>query len=811
MRSNHGNEGRVAEVACARLLIAALAVSLACADDSGEDDEVGPGSESGTGGGESDSGSETGTGEESGSGSESDSGSETDADTDTGTETEGEALVADAGESRYVLIDEVFELDASASTGAALYHWNFGDGTAQDEPSADPVASHSYAAPGRYYPVLTVYDGQGGTLATNVTITATRAPVHQPRQAGSVAVQPELDRVAVLDRDAGALTLIQREGDADAPSFTLIGRWSTCAGPRSLSADLEGGLIACPEVDAIQTFDWSEGPGELASLPRGSRPAAALRVGERNYVALAGSTGPEGAEGSGALAVQTGPALSDPFTVVEGFPDARGLAAWPDGRVAVSRWRSPDEEGQLRVYDPQSAGVELISLAYDPTPPSDTEIGGVPSYLDQLLVSPVGDRVAVPSTQANFAHGEYLSGEALTFETTVRAVVSFLVLGEADEQGLISASENFDLRKQFDNRGFAAAGVYSSRGDYLFVAMRGSRGVERYDALTGAQAGTLLDVGYAPSGLALSPDDRHLYVHAELSRELRVYDVGSFDVLPQPIATLATVDAEPLAEEVFRGKQLFNDSYDARLAKHGYIACAHCHLDGEADRRTWDFTDRGEGLRNTISLLGRAGLEHGPVHWSANFDEIQDFEQDIRGPFGGLGLLDDADWASGTVADSLGDPKVGLSEDLDALAAYVESLGAFPRSPQRTSEGSLSAEATAGKALFESAALGCVDCHSGAALSDSAWAGPLTPLLHDVGTLGPGSGLRLGEPLTGIDTPTLHALWNSPPYLHDGSAATLMEVLTVKNTGDLHGATSQLDETQLEQLVAYLLSLEGEP
>ncbi|NJK31197.1 MAG: hypothetical protein HC927_01600 [Deltaproteobacteria bacterium] len=195
------------------------------------------------------------------------------------------------------------------------------------------------------------------------------------------------------------------------------------------------------------------------------------------------------------------------------------------------------------------------------------------------------------------------------------------------------------------------------------------------------QAGSLLDVGYAPSGLALSADDRHLYVDAFLSRELRVYDISDFSQLPQPIAILDSQSAEPLAPEVFRGKQLFNDSFDPRLAKHGYIACAHCHLDGEADRRTWDFTDRGEGLRNTISLLGRGGTEQGPIHWSANFDEVQDFEHDIRGPFGGFGLLDDADWSSGTVATTLGDPKAGLSADLDALAAYVESLETYPRSP----------------------------------------------------------------------------------------------------------------------------------
>ena len=122
-------------------------------------------------------------------------------------------------------------------------------------------------------------------------------------------------------------------------------------------------------------------------------------------------------------------------------------------------------------------------------------------------------------------------------------------------------------------------------------------------------------------------------------------------------------------------------------------------------------------------------------------------------------------------------------------------------------DGQLSPAAAAGQALFESPALGCAACHAGATLTDSQWLAPATPLLHDVGTLGPGSGLRLGEPLTGIDTPTLRELWNSPPYLHDGSAATLLEVLTSHNPGDLHSVTSQLTPVELDQLVAYLLSL----
>jgi mono/diheme cytochrome c family protein len=351
-----------------------------------------------------------------------------------------------------------------------------------------------------------------------------------------------------------------------------------------------------------------------------------------------------------------------------------------------------------------------------------------------------------------------------------------------------------------------SAGVFSSRGDFLFLADRGSRSVERVDTFTGGQSGALIDVGFAPQGLALTPDDRFLLVDAYMSRELVVYDVTSFDELPQPAFRLPTVSSEPLSAELLLGKQLFNDSFDPRLAKDGYIACAHCHLDGEADRRTWDFTDRGEGMRNTVSLLGRGGDAHGPIHWSANFDEVQDFENDIRGPFGGVGLMSDEEFTTGTRSETLGDPKAGVSADLDALAAYVTSLDAFLPSPLRAADGEPSADAALGEAIFVQ--LGCGDCHAGAAFTDSEFLAPADPLLHDVGTITIASGQRLGMPLVGLDTPTLRELWNSPPYLHDGSAPTVRDVLTTSNPDGLHGATADLTAQELDQLVAYLLELE---
>jgi len=87
-------------------------------------------------------------------------------------------------------------------------------------------------------------------------------------------------------------------------------------------------------------------------------------------------------------------------------------------------------------------------------------------------------------------------------------------------------------------------------------------------------------------------------------------------------------------------------------------------------------------------------------------------------------------------------------------------------------------------------------------------------LAHDVGTAGELDWARVESDLaTGIDprpagllnTPTLAGLYYTAPYLHDGSAASLSDVLA--RTRATMGNTTDLTPAQIQALIASLTTL----
>jgi cytochrome c peroxidase len=218
---------------------------------------------------------------------------------------------------------------------------------------------------------------------------------------------------------------------------------------------------------------------------------------------------------------------------------------------------------------------------------------------------------------------------------------------------------------------------------------------------------------------------------------------------------------------VRQGERWFND---AGICFQGWQSCATCHSsDGRVDGLNWDLLNDGIGNpKNSRSLL-----------WSHRTP-----------PAMSQGVRDTAEAAvrAGIRHILFSSPPPAVADSMDA---YLKSLAPMP-SPALVN-GRLSKAAARGRELFLKASTGCADCHPPGLFTT------LRP--YDVGT-------RSGSDNTAeFDTPTLVELWRTGPYLHDGSAATLEEVLTSRNLGDAHGRTSQLTPREIEELAAFLRSL----
>ncbi len=155
------------------------------------------------------------------------------------------------------------------------------------------------------------------------------------------------------------------------------------------------------------------------------------------------------------------------------------------------------------------------------------------------------------------------------------------------------------------------------------------------------------------------------------------------------------------------------------------------------------------------------------MHWTGNFDEVQDFEGQIRNLAGGNGLMSNADFPTGTRSQPLGDRKAGMSADLDALAAYVRSLDTFAPSPHRPAAATHFARGARRQGGVRAAQLRLVPCRHGRSPT-----APATALVN-VGTIKPAAASAWATRWSASTCQRLRDVWATAPYLHDGSAATL--------------------------------------
>lgn len=217
-----------------------------------------------------------------------------------------------------------------------------------------------------------------------------------------------------------------------------------------------------------------------------------------------------------------------------------------------------------------------------------------------------------------------------------------------------------------------------------------------------------------------------------------------------------------------RGERLFND---ATLCFQQWQSCAGCHsFDARSDALNWDLLNDGRGNpKNSRSLLH--------AHRTP--------------PAMSLGVR-----ASAEVAVRAGLRFILFSAQPEEVArsidAYLQTLEPV-RSPI-LEEGRLSAAAQRGQRLFADPTVGCARCHAG-------------DLFTDLQRYDVSSHSWQERPGLRFDTPTLVEVWRTAPYLHDGSALTVRDVLADHNRKDRHGRTAHLRPDQVDDLAAYVLSL----
>ena len=683
---------------------------------------------------------------------------------------------------------------SAVGQGAVQYNWNFGDGSSDSGYTSSPTIRHQFEEPGRYEVSVTARDSTGDETRTSFT-QLVHLPLADaaPKTSNGILELAARDEIWTANPDNQTVAVVDRNTLATVAEVVVTGS------PVALAESPDNRVwVVSRDTSLISIIDpVSRSVVQTLNLPRGSQPWGIVFDEQKAFVAL------EAINEVRTFAASDGAPLN---TATAGyFP--RHLSIDPaSDRLYVSSFITPplpgEDTGNPVVEDANGqygAEVTVLSttdlstantvvLQHHDQPISEHQGPGLPNYLGPVTISPDGSRGFVASKQDNILGGQLRGNSVLTFDQTVRAITSQIDLDA--QQELLSG------RVDHDNASVAGFSAIDPFGVSVFTALEGNRQVAVSDVNTATEIARL-EVGHAPRSLLLSADGKRLYVHNYMDRTLDVFDVEAMvqqgAITADKLATVPLVSNEQLNSVVLRGKQLFHDARDDRLAGLDYMSCASCHAEGGHDGRTWDFTALGEGLRNTITLEGRAGMGHGMLHWTGNFDEVQDFEGQIREFAGGGGLMDDASFAG--TSDPLGASKAGLSEDLDALAIYLTSLNTIPDSPHRETDGNLTADGQAGLVLFTDN--NCATCHAGDTFVDST-----NSLLHDVGTImQPGSGQRLAAALPGFDTPTLAGVWQTPPYLHDGSAATLQDAVAAHLQFNFTAA-------ELNQFAAYLQQID---
>lgn len=595
---------------------------------------------------------------------------------------------------------------------------------------------------------------------------------------GMLVLTQDGQTLLAVNPDSNTLTI------ADTSSAVKVAEIPVGVDPRSvaLTSDDRTAFVANQGSDSLSVIDVPA-RSIRSTVPLGDRPVRIALSPDERFLAVAefGEDRVRVLERASLSTLSIHPVPDRPF----------GLAFTPDGRRLLVTHLLGGEVSVLAVqpytsYFPlvqshgdgggKPAGGPESSLSSDSallsTIPTWPHIAPAPA----VVVNETGTRAYLPQTMANGL------GLNVQFDTTVFPKVSVINL----ETGSHQTSEHISLPEIDQPVGLPWAAALAKGDTELWVVNAASNDVSVIDLSNPTQPARAghIPVGDNPRGIVFSPGGETAYVNNALAGTISVIDAETYTV-----TGVITSTKIPLPPLLLNGKRLFHSSARPELSQARWIACNTCHIEGEHDGRTWQLQFLGEvpvGVtpvipRNTTTLLGM--IQTYPLRWSAEWDESADSEFAVRFEQFGDGLI------AGGMHDTFGDPNQGRAYDLDSLAAYIDSLQTPGRSHDLTS-----AEGR-GQAVFASPETDCLRCHAPPYYTDFQ--------AHDVGTAdGPGEWLG---PF--IDTPTLRFLFDSAPYLHDGSAPTLLDVLTTANPDDEHGVTSHLTSQELSDLIAFLAAL----
>jgi YVTN family beta-propeller protein len=285
-----------------------------------------------------------------------------------------------------------------------------------------------------------------------------------------------------------------------------------------------------------------------------------------------------------------------------------------------------------------------------------------------------------------------------------------------------------------------------------------------------------IPTGANPKGLAISPDGKKLYVAEHLEDRIAVISTEN----------LETIDNIPLGRPgritVARaGRRLLNNAGHTFQTQY---SCYTCHPDEHEDGLVYNMAskDMGRNITNTQSLRNIGDTP--PYKWNGKNQSI--YKQD------GMRF-----------STVLTRNEAFSYKELDALSSYIMSGIPNPPNLQHNPAGELTEAQKRGKVIFERTHDGmgyeipvtnrCVTCHPAPYFTNKK--------MTDVGTLAASDDSIL------FDTPHLNNIVFSPPYLHDGRAASLEEIWTIFGKTEQHGSVNDLTKTKLNDLVEYLKSL----